>query len=138
MESILSFVTQTCEVCGTRETTRDYVDHCPHCGCRYKDAEPSNRNEAKHDEGKLRPTLVSPLLIEAVAKVREYGVHKYKDPENWREVESWRYKDALYRHWLAYLKGERIDPESGLPHLWHIACNVNFLIEMEGEDIDAK
>ncbi|OLR66879.1 hypothetical protein BIV19_04335 [Intestinimonas butyriciproducens] len=49
-----------------------------------------------------------------------------------RQVEPQRYRDALYRHWLYYLKGERYDQESGLPHLWHLACNAAFLIEMEG------
>lgn len=57
---------------------------------------------------------------------------KYHDPDNWRQVEPQRYRDALYRHWLYYLKGERYDQESGLPHLWHLACNAAFLIEMEG------
>lgn len=89
---------------------------------------------AKTDAGKIRPTLVPPTLIEAVAAVREYGCSKYHDPDNWRRVEPQRYRDALYRHWLAYLKNpEACDPESGLPHLWHLACNAAFLIEMEGE-----
>lgn len=88
---------------------------------------------AKTDAGKIRPTLVPPALIEAVAAVREYGCSKYHDPDNWRRVEPQRYRDALYRHWLAYLKNpEACDPESGLPHLWHLACNAAFLIEMEG------
>lgn len=87
---------------------------------------------AKADAGKPRPTLVPVSLIEAVAAVRMYGTDKYRDPENWRQVEPQRYRDALYRHWLAYLKGERCDQESGLPHLWHLACNAAFLIEMEG------
>ena len=91
-------------------------------------------SEAKFDNGKLRPTLVPPSLMLAVAAVREYGCQKYKDPENWRKVEPQRYRDALYRHWLAYLGGEKCDQESGLPHLWHMACNVAFLIELEGED----
>lgn len=89
---------------------------------------------AKTDAGKIRPTLVPPALVEAVAAVREYGCSKYRDPDNWRRVEPQRYRDALYRHWLAYLKNpEACDPESGLPHLWHLACNAAFLIEMEGE-----
>ena len=87
--------------------------------------------QAKTDQGKPRPTLVPVSLIEAVTAIREYGCQKYHDPENWRKVEPQRYRDALYRHWLAYLKGEKCDPESGLPHLWHLACNAAFLIEME-------
>ena len=88
--------------------------------------------DAKADAGKPRPTLVPVSLIEAVAAVRMFGCAKYHDPDNWRQVEPQRYRDALYRHWLEYLKGEQYDQESGLPHLWHLACNAAFLIEMEG------
>ena len=88
---------------------------------------------AKADAGKLRPTLVPPHMVMAVTAVREFGTRKYHDPENWRKVEPQRYRDALYRHWLAYLAGEKLDKESGLPHLWHLACNAAFLIEMEGQ-----
>jgi hypothetical protein len=87
--------------------------------------------DVKADAGKPRPTLVPVSLTKAVTAVREYGCQKYNDPENWRAVEPQRYKDALYRHWLAYLDGEEFDIESGLPHLWHLACNAAFLIEME-------
>jgi hypothetical protein len=87
--------------------------------------------EAKADKGKVRPTLVPASLVWAVAKIREYGCKKYKDPDNWKQVEPQRYRDALYRHLLAYFGGEKNDQESGLPHLWHAACNVAFLIEME-------
>lgn len=88
---------------------------------------------AKEDTGKHRPTLVPVSLIDAVTAVREYGCSKYHDPENWRRVEPQRYRNALYRHWLSYLKGEKNDQESGLPHLWHLACNVAFLIDIEWE-----
>lgn len=88
---------------------------------------------AKADTGKPRPTLVPVSLIRAVTAVREYGTAKYHDPENWRTVEPQRCRDALYRHWLAYLDNPHgVDAESGLPHLWHVACNVAFLIEMGG------
>lgn len=90
-----------------------------------------NNQEAKADAGKIRPTLVPVCLIKAVAAVRLYGTKKYGDPDNWKRVEVERYRDALYRHWLAYLDGEKDDPESGLPHLWHIATNIAFLIELE-------
>ena len=87
---------------------------------------------AKADAGKPRPTLVPCSLIHAVTAIREYGTQKYHDPENWRKVDPERYRNALYRHWLAYLEGEKCDKESGLPHLWHLACNAAFLIELEG------
>lgn len=52
------------------------------------------------------------------------------------EVEHVRAKrsDALFRHLLAYLGGETEDAESGLPHLWHLACNAAFLIELAAEE----
>jgi hypothetical protein len=90
--------------------------------------------EYKYDAGKPRPSLVPVSLIEAVTAVREFGTKKYNDPQSWKLVEPQRYVDALYRHWLAYLSGEKTDQESGLPHLWHLACNAAFLIEMEGSN----
>lgn len=93
-----------------------------------------NDQEAKADGGKMRPLLVAQELIRAVGAIREYGCKKYHDPENWKKVAPGRYKNALYRHWLAYLDGEKCDSESGLPHLWHLACNAMFLIVMEWEN----
>ena len=91
---------------------------------------------AKTDAGKLRPTLVPTELIRAVARIRMYGNAKYPDggPDNWKRVEPERYRDAMFRHLLAYLDDPYgMDEESGLPHLWHIACNVGFLCELEKE-----
>lgn len=91
-------------------------------------------DNAKADQGKVRPTLVPASLVLAVAEVREYGCKKYNDPNNWRKVEPQRYRDALYRHFLAYLSGEKHDKESGLPHLWHMACNIAFLVKLEEDN----
>ena len=90
---------------------------------------------AKADAGKARLSLVPSAIIYAVARVREYGVKKYCEPDNWKRVEPERYRDAMYRHMLAYIDDpESIDEESGLPHLWHLACNAAFLCEMEKMD----
>ena len=119
---------KSCDNCGDRYSTR-----CEECfiGSKWKPRDKVENQQAKADHGKPRPTLVPVSLIGAVTAIREYGCAKYHDPENWRKVEKQRYKDAAYRHWLAYLGGEERDDESGLPHLWHLACNIAFLIEME-------
>ena len=89
----------------------------------------------KADAGKSRLTLVPRKILFEIAKVREYGLKKYKDPENWKRVETERYRDAAFRHFMAYLDDpEGVDAESGLPHLSHLACNIAFLCEMEEKD----
>lgn len=88
--------------------------------------------EAKADNEKPKLSLVPTEIINCIAKVRMFGVEKYHDPDNWKKVEKERYIDALYRHLLKYINDNNsVDEESRLPHLWHIACNVAFLCEME-------
>ena len=91
-----------------------------------------SNQEAKADAGKLQLTMVPTGIIRAIARIRVYGNQKYGSPDNWKDVEPARYRDAAYRHWLAYLDDPGgVDEESGLPHLDHLACNIAFLIEME-------
>lgn len=91
-----------------------------------------NDQTAKRDNGKLRLSLVPMDIVEAVAVVREYGDEKYGSTDNWKQVEPQRYVDAAFRHFVAYLRepyGK--DPESGIPHLYHLACNIAFLCSLE-------
>lgn len=88
----------------------------------------------KADAGKPRLSLVPTEIINQIARVREYGINKYPNggPNNWKKVEIDRYRDAAYRHLLAYIADPKgVDKESGLPHLAHLACNVAFLCELE-------
>ena len=88
---------------------------------------------AKADSGKPHPSYVPVEIIEAVMRVREYGNAKYHDPDNWRTVEPERYHEALLRHVLrAWTDPYAVDPESGLMHLEHIACNIAFLLALKG------
>ena len=90
--------------------------------------------QAKADAGKPRLSLVPSEIIRNIATIREYGNRKYGNADNWRNVEPQRYRDAAYRHLLAYIDDPAsVDEESGLPHLWHLACNVAFLCELEKE-----
>ena len=86
----------------------------------------------KADAGKPKLTLVPQQIIFDIAKVREYGLAKYGTSESWKDVDIQRYRDAAYRHFLAYLNDPSgVDAESGLTHLSHLACNIAFLCEME-------
>lgn len=88
----------------------------------------------KNDRGKLRLTLVPTEAIKAIARARGYGVNKYGDTETWKDVEVERYRDALFRHMLAYLENPHgKDAESGLRHLDHLICNAAFLCALDTE-----
>lgn len=89
----------------------------------------------KYDQEKNRLDLVEPEFIESVGKVLTFGAQKY-EPNNWQGVEDAedRYYAAAMRHLMAYRRGEKIDPESGLSHLEHLACNVMFLLHFEREE----
>ena len=89
-----------------------------------------NNQSAKADAGKPQYTLVPPAIIRAVERVRAYGNEKYHDPENWKQVEPERFWEAALRHVLAAWDDPyRKDPESGLMHIEHAACNLAFLLQ---------
>lgn len=90
----------------------------------------------KADAGKPRLTLVPLQIIYDIARVRMYGNAKYPEggPDNWKAVSPERYRDAAFRHFLSYIKDpDGVDAESGLPHRWHLECNLAFLAELEEE-----
>lgn len=93
--------------------------------------------EVKADKGKPQLHLVPTEIINCIARIREYGTAKYKDPDNWKCVEQERYIDAAFRHLIAFVENNNsVDEESGLPNLWHLACNIAFLCEMKKDDFN--
>lgn len=87
----------------------------------------------KYDGGKPQWTLLMrgcALALQGVVAVLTFGARKYA-ADSWQEVENAeeRYRDALYRHLNAVEEyGDlAVDPESGLLHWYHIACNALFL-----------
>lgn len=133
-----------CNECDVRETC---YSGCPldfelptsklqeiYCAM-YPEMKPkSGDQQAKADYGKEQLTLVPRRIIHDICAIRMYGNQKYPDggPDNWKNVEKERYRDAAYRHFLAYLdEPQGRDKESGFPHLWHLACNIAFLCEFE-------
>lgn len=91
---------------------------------------PLKLSGAKYDGGKYTPSLckIEPL-VRAIAATRKYGLEKYAEAEDWESIDTQRWREALVRHVLA----ENDDPggydaESGLPHMFHIATNVMFIL----------
>ena len=82
----------------------------------------------KADSGKLQWSLLPFEELKDVVKVLMLGAKKYS-PDNWKKCNDvTRYKDALMRHVVSYISGDREDEESGLSHLAHAICNCLFLM----------
>lgn len=91
----------------------------------------NEKEVVKLDQGKVDLTLCPPQIILDIAEVREYGVKKYKNPDNWKKVEMGRYVKALLRHTLEFWKNQdSVDEESGIKNYKMIACNLAFICEM--------
>lgn len=82
----------------------------------------------KHDGDKgIRPELLDISSLEGVSRVLAYGAKKY-EANNWRKGFQWtRLIGSTLRHLYAFARGEDVDPETGLPHIDHVMCNVMFL-----------
>jgi hypothetical protein len=89
--------------------------------------EVNDQGGMKETSGKLRWTLLPLDALKEVVKVLEYGARKYS-ADNWQKVDKEKYKEALWRHWVAYNQGEKKDPETGLSHLAHLLCDGLFLL----------
>jgi hypothetical protein len=92
----------------------------------------------KHDSGKLWPSqlyleLNGPLT--EVSQVLTYGAKKYSRT-NWKHVDLERYQDAMLRHMQAHFSGEKLDKESGLSHLAHMASNLLIVMWHESQVVD--
>lgn len=90
-----------------------------------KDVKPetgSVKNDFKDD--KLRWDLLPMEEIEDIVRVYHAGAKKY-GPNRWQDLDNGfeRYRAAAARHLMEYLKGERIDADTGCFHLAQYAWN---------------
>lgn len=105
----------------------------------------------KYDENKLDLTLVEPCIMDAIAEVSMYGMRKYSATmpdgtyvsgrDNWKlafegSTDVQRYVASAMRHLNQWRRGERLDSESGISHLSHLAWNVMLMIY--GEELEKK
>lgn len=84
--------------------------------------------KGKHfSKGKAPIHLIPSEAITAMAHGFGFGAAKYGEYNFRYGIEWTELTDSLMRHTLAFLKGEDDDPESGLPHVWHIGNNFAML-----------
>lgn len=124
---------------GFRLATAKEVSAATYISPTYTQADPTGKAQhepgAKLDAGKLRPTLVLRDMARAlwgVIKVATFGANKYTDG-GWLEVPDGikRYEEAAQRHRFAIAMGETHDPESKLPHRYHVVWNELAILELE-------
>jgi len=83
----------------------------------------------RHNEGKpqLSYVMLGKEVAAGEAAVWQRGAQKYARG-NWLKGMSWvSSSDSLLRHITAFLNGEDLDPETGLPHVDHIVCSAKIL-----------
>ena len=123
---------------------REFIGRMPHrCNTGFRkrnhiweDISETKTQAIRHNNGKLRWSLVDFESLEDMVKVLEFGANKYSD-HNWKKgLPTTQVCESLMRHLFAYLSGEDIDPESGLSHVGHIQCNAMFLSYMQKNKIE--
>ena len=93
--------------------------------------------------GVLKPNLflVPPASMLYQALAMQDGARKY-GPYNWRqnEVTASIYVAAAMRHLLAWIDGEELAPDSGVPHLAHALACLGIIVDAKetGKLIDDR
>lgn len=89
----------------------------------------------KFDGDKPRMELFPLPVAESISRVLTFGAKKYA-AHGWKALPEAvaRYQGALLRHLALLQSGEEFDSDSGLPHIYHIGCNITFLIHFYNQD----
>lgn len=99
-----------------------------------------NKGAIRYDQDKPRMDLLSPIAMFATAQVMTKGLVKYPGSQ-WKKGMAWsKVSASLLRHMFKFMAGEDLDPESGLPHIDHVASNCMFLQEYfrKHKDLDDR
>lgn len=88
----------------------------------------------KHDQEKPILALIPPEALEEEGMVWTFGGRKY-GMWNWTKgLVYTRIISAMFRHTVSIMKGEDVDPESGLLHAAHIRCCAGMLIKFQKDN----
>ena len=91
---------------------------------------PKPKQAVRFDSGKTNWSLMPFEALEEINRVLEFGANKYAA---WNFTEHGgmnhsRVLNSCVRHIFSYMRGQDLDPESGLSHLAHAGCNILFLL----------
>lgn len=120
-----------CESCGLKYREH-YQEHCP-----------AIMPLAAHkSEGKPLLGDIDPEFEIAIGHVLAASVGKYPNDAdgmpNWWKGGSYRgFAASTKRHLDKWLMGEDYDEESDLPHLWHAATDIMFLLSWQQRGVGA-
>lgn len=90
------------------------------------------KGRPKETNGKPILSLVPRGINECIAWVRGYGNKKYGSADGWKQMSRQDYWEACLRHAeKARNNIDSVDEESGLPHTWHLACDLSFILSGE-------
>lgn len=82
----------------------------------------------KNDGKKLPWHLLPWDVVTELVKVLQFGARKYGE-RNWEKgIDYSRTFAATHRHMVAWWLGEDNDPETGISHLAHAACEIMFAL----------
>jgi hypothetical protein len=85
----------------------------------------------RYDTGKNRLDLIPPEWEWELGRVLTAGANKYAD-RNWELGMDWsKIVGPLRRHLNCFLRGERLDKETGCHHLGHVAWNALALLSYD-------
>lgn len=128
-----------CTICGVVLGSGERLLLCNQCAKKHVE---SPKGAVRADAGKLDWDLMPWAQLEEVVRVLmgdgpdKGGAAQY-DRWNWQKGAGdpdfqLRTRNSLTRHVVAYLKGERKDPVTGLHPLAHAVCNCLFLMYYDG------
>jgi len=81
----------------------------------------------RHNKGKMEWDQIDFESLEPLVEVLMFGETKYSR-DNWKKGQLiTELLGSLFRHIIAFQKGEDLDSESGKSHIGHAMCNLMFI-----------
>ncbi len=81
----------------------------------------------RHNKGKMAWDQIDFESLEPLVEVLMFGETKYSR-DNWKKGQLiTELLGSLFRHIIAFQKGEDLDSESGKSHIGHAMCNLMFI-----------